>query len=160
MDSDDDGSISLGEDSDDDASVFDGDEDDENIFEESDPEDEPKSKKLKSMSGKDFQKTLKNTDSKSRHFRSNHRHTSTNTVYPADMNSLFAAAEDFAEMLEDTGKSKTHGTLGDIFNKDKASEKQLSWEQKRFKSNNFSGKKKSDRKFAGNKKKPGNKKKF
>ncbi|XP_037050465.1 uncharacterized protein F23B12.7-like [Bradysia coprophila] len=76
-DSDDDGSISLADDSDDDASVFDGDEDDdENIFEESDPEDEPKSKKLKGMSGKDFQKTLKNTD---------------------NMNSLFAAAEDFAE---------------------------------------------------------------
>lgn len=66
QDSDDDGSISLGDDSDDDVSVFDGDEDDdvgEDIFEESDPEDEPKSKKMKGMSGKDFQKTLKNTDS-------------------------------------------------------------------------------------------------
>lgn len=63
MDSDDDGSISLGDDSDDDVSVFDGDEDNEDIFEESDPDDEPKSKKVKGMSGKDFQKTLKNTDS-------------------------------------------------------------------------------------------------
>lgn len=70
------------------------------------------------------------------------------------MNSLFAAAEDFAEMLEETGKSKTHGTLGDIFNKDKASEKQLSWEQKRFKSH------KSPKNKFGNKKKPGNKRKF
>lgn len=75
------------------------------------------------------------------------------------MDSLFAAAEDFAEMLEETGKSKTHGTLGDIFNKDKASEKQLSWEQKRFKSHDFSSKKNNNRQF-GNKKKPGNKKKF
>lgn len=76
-----------------------------------------------------------------------------------DMNSLFAAAEDFAEMLEETGKSKTHGTLGDIFNKDKASEKQLSWEQKRFKSHGFSSKKNGNQKFV-NKKKPGNKRKF
>lgn len=76
------------------------------------------------------------------------------------MDSLFAAAEDFAEMLEDTGKSKTHGTLGDIFNKDKASEKQLGWEQKRFKSHGFPSKKNNNRKFVGNKKKPGNKKKF
>lgn len=51
----------------------------------------------------------------------------------ADMNSLFAAAEDFSEMLEDTSKSNKHGTLGEIFNKDKSSEKQLAWEQSRFK---------------------------
>lgn len=77
------------------------------------------------------------------------------------MNSLFAAAEDFAEMLEETGKSKTHGTLGDIFNKDKASEKQLNWEQKRFKSHGYSSKNKNQRKFGGSKgKKLGNKKKF
>lgn len=49
------------------------------------------------------------------------------------MSSLFAAAEDFSEMLEDTGKSSKHGTLGEIFNKDKSSEKQMSWEQSRFK---------------------------
>ncbi len=61
QDSDDDGSISLSG-SDDDVSVLDGDEDNEDLFEESDPEDEPKSKKLKRMGGKDFQKTLKNTD--------------------------------------------------------------------------------------------------
>lgn len=50
------------------------------------------------------------------------------------MSSLFAAADDFSEMLEETAKSKTHGTLGDLFNKDKSSEKQLAWEHKRFKS--------------------------
>lgn len=57
--------------------------------------------------------------------------------YPflVDMSSLFAAAEDFSEMLEDTGKSSKHGTLGEIFNKDKSSEKQLAWEQSRFKEN-------------------------
>lgn len=49
------------------------------------------------------------------------------------MSSLFAAAEDFSEMLEDTGKSSKHGTLGEIFNKDKSSEKQMAWEQSRFK---------------------------
>lgn len=48
------------------------------------------------------------------------------------MSSLFAAADDFAEMLEETGKSNTHGTLGDLFNKDKSSEKQMAWEQKRI----------------------------
>lgn len=49
------------------------------------------------------------------------------------MNSLFAAAEDFSEMLEETGKSSKHGTLGEIFNQDKSSEKQLQWESKRLK---------------------------
>lgn len=52
---------------------------------------------------------------------------------PSDMNSLFAAAEDFSEMLEETGKSSKHGTLGEIFNKDKSSDKQIEWESKRLK---------------------------
>lgn len=51
------------------------------------------------------------------------------------MSSLFAAADDFADILEDTAKSKTHGTLGEIFNKDKSSEQQMNWEQKRLKTN-------------------------
>lgn len=51
------------------------------------------------------------------------------------MDSLFAAAEDFSEMLDETSKSSKHGTLGEIFNKDKSSEKQLAWEQSRFKQN-------------------------
>lgn len=51
----------------------------------------------------------------------------------ADMESLFAAADDFSEMLEETGKSNKHGTLGEIFNQDKSAEKQLEWEQKRLK---------------------------
>lgn len=49
------------------------------------------------------------------------------------MNSLFAAAEDFSEMLEESSKSNKHGTLGEIFNKDKSSEKQLQWESNRLK---------------------------
>lgn len=52
------------------------------------------------------------------------------------MSSLFAAVDDFSEMLEDSGNaSKTHGTLADICNKDRASEKQLDWETNRSKSN-------------------------
>lgn len=49
------------------------------------------------------------------------------------MDSLFAAADDFSEMLEETGKSKKHGTLGEIFNQDKSSERQMDWEQNRMK---------------------------
>lgn len=51
----------------------------------------------------------------------------------ADMSSLFAAADDFGELLEATGKIKKHGTTEEVSTKDKASEKQLSWEQNRFK---------------------------
>lgn len=61
-------------------------------------------------------------------------------AHPLDMNSLFAAAEDFSEMLEETSKSSKHGTLGEIFNKDKSSEKQLEWERARLKqTGNFKG---------------------
>lgn len=49
------------------------------------------------------------------------------------MESLFAAADDFSEMLEETSKSSKHGTLGEIFNQDKSSEKQMEWEQNRLK---------------------------
>lgn len=49
------------------------------------------------------------------------------------MSSLFAAVEDFSEMLDDTSKSNKHGTLGEVFNKDKSSEKQIEWESKRLK---------------------------
>ena len=47
------------------------------------------------------------------------------------MNSLFAAADDFAELLEETGKTKGHGTANAVFNADKSSEKQLKWEEQR-----------------------------
>lgn len=61
------------------------------------------------------------------------------------MDSLFAAVDDFSEMLEETGKSKKHGTLGEIFNQDKSSEKQMEWEQKRLKQK-FGGSKKTFKK--------------
>ncbi|XP_058462181.1 CCAAT/enhancer-binding protein zeta [Malaya genurostris] len=55
-----------------------------------------------------------------------------------DFNSLFAAADDFSEMLEKNVSSKDtfHGTLGEIFNKDNASTKQMAWEQARFSGKN------------------------
>lgn len=63
------GSISLDED-DDGSELFgsedeDGNEDSENSnFDVSDPEDEPKPKRMKAVSSKDFQKKLKHTSSK------------------------------------------------------------------------------------------------
>ncbi|KAH8365586.1 hypothetical protein KR093_002259, partial [Drosophila rubida] len=59
-----------------------------------------------------------------------------------DMSSLFAAADDFSALLEETGKSKGQGTSNAIFNKDKSSDKQLKWEEKRrSNSKNYTGKK-------------------
>lgn len=43
---------------------------------------------------------------------------------------LFVAVDDFSEMIEQNS-SNAHGTLGEIYNKDKSSQKQLSWEEKR-----------------------------
>lgn len=121
------GSVSLdgGDDDDDGSDIFEASDDDEDE-DNSDPEldgdesededDQPKAKKSKrsggSLSDTDFNRKLKHTK---------------------DTSSLFAAVDDFSEMLQETGKSKTHGTLGDLFNKDKSSEKQLAWEQRRFK---------------------------
>lgn len=51
----------------------------------------------------------------------------------ADMSSLFAAADDFGDLLEATGKIKKHGTTDEVSTKDRASEKQLAWEQNRIK---------------------------
>lgn len=66
---------------------------------------------------------------------------------------LFAAVEDFSEMIEKNASS-THGTLGEIFNKDKSSLKQLDWEQKRHnKITGFKRKKSFDKKKFGAKKK-------
>lgn len=45
------------------------------------------------------------------------------------MNNLFVAVDDFSEMIEKN--SSKHGTLGEIFNKDKSSQQQLDWEEKR-----------------------------
>lgn len=43
---------------------------------------------------------------------------------------LFVAVDEFSELIE-KNSSSAHGTLGEIFNKDKSSQKQLDWEQKR-----------------------------
>uniref|UniRef100_A0AAG5DH49 CCAAT-binding factor domain-containing protein n=1 Tax=Anopheles atroparvus TaxID=41427 RepID=A0AAG5DH49_ANOAO len=71
-----------------------------------------------------------------------------------DMNSLFAAADDFSELLERNvdgpptkkgGKQKrlkkskiagSHGTEGEVFNQDESSAKQMAWEQTRFSGKN------------------------
>ncbi|KAI8126153.1 hypothetical protein FF38_10983 [Lucilia cuprina] len=121
---DDDASISMDEDFDDEeehSSDSDLDEDDDD-----DEEGEPKHKKSKKdaltdMNERNFAKKLKHSD---------------------DMSSLFAAADDFAELLEETGKTKGQGTLNAVFNTDKSSEKQLKWEEQR-RSNNKSYKNKS-----------------
>lgn len=66
---------------------------------------------------------------------------------------LFAAVEDFSEMIEKNA-SNAHGTLAEIFNKDKSSQKQLNWEQKRHdKISGFKRKKSFDKKSFGSKKK-------
>jgi ribosome biogenesis protein MAK21 len=55
---------------------------------------------------------------------------------------LFVAVDDFSEMIE-KNSSNTHGTLGEIFNKDKSSQKQMDWEQKRHNSSKGFKRKKS-----------------
>ena len=71
---------------------------------------------------------------------------------------MFVAVDDFSEMIE-KNSSNTHGTLGEIFNKDKSSDKQMDWEEKRrdgggfkrkgnssFKKSSFSAKKRKFKK--------------
>lgn len=68
---------------------------------------------------------------------------------------LFVAVDEFSEMIEQNS-SNTHGTLGEIFNKDKSSLKQLDWEQKRHdvgKAKGFKRKKSFTKKTFGAKKK-------
>lgn len=119
---DDDGSISLA-DEDAPADLSDEEEDDSMSEDMSGAEDEDddesdfaaskgkkSQKRTLALNGKSFAKKLKHSD---------------------DMSSLFAAADDFAELLEETGKTKGQGTSQAIFNKDKSSAKQLKWEEKR-----------------------------
>lgn len=128
------GSVSFDENelegSDDDASVmtFSGDESDAGS---DDSVNNKRKAKSNQMSEKAFSKKLKK----------------------ANPESLFAAADDFSEMLEQSGKNsgKDHGTLGEIFNKDKSSLKQLAWEASKM--NDFHKKKH----HGGNKHGPPNK---
>lgn len=116
----DDGSISLDEDGSGDDDGDDDEDDDEEGSDEDDEDPSPKSKKRRKdtdgLTDKAFQKKLKTND----------------------FNSLFAAADDFSEMLEKNvnAKDKSHGTLGEIFNKDNAHAKQMAWEQARFSGKN------------------------
>ncbi|XP_075160643.1 nucleolar complex protein 1 [Haematobia irritans] len=105
-------SIDFDEDNDDDE-----DDDDDSIESDVDDDDDmlpPKSKKSKKAA----------VDLDERGFAKKLKHST-------DMNSLFAAADDFAELLEETGKVKGQGTSNAVFNKDKSSQKQLMWEEKR-----------------------------
>uniref|UniRef100_A0A1A9Z3C9 CCAAT-binding factor domain-containing protein n=1 Tax=Glossina pallidipes TaxID=7398 RepID=A0A1A9Z3C9_GLOPL len=68
-----------------------------------------KSKTSSQMDERSFAKKLKSSD---------------------DMTKLFAAADDFSELLE-SSKEKAHGTINAVFNKDKSSQKQLKWEEAR-----------------------------
>lgn len=56
-----------------------------------------------------------------------------------NLNSLFVAADDFSEILENSAQqsSKNHGTLGEIFNQDQSSVKQMDWEEKRMNGGGF-----------------------
>ncbi|ETN68088.1 hypothetical protein AND_000071 [Anopheles darlingi] len=129
------GSISLEEDDDFDA----GDDDDDDDDDPEEEDEEPVRKKAKKqmlrtgVSERDFARKLKSSD----------------------MNSLFAAADDFSELLERNvgssgadGKAKggkhkqklqsagAHGTAGEVFNQDNSSAKQMAWEQSRFSGKN------------------------
>ncbi|GAB0093203.1 CCAAT/enhancer-binding protein zeta [Sergentomyia squamirostris] len=113
--------LSLDEDeSDDDAEVMSfssssGDEEEQSSDQGSEEESHPKMKKGKTanlMSDKNFRRKLKEK---------------------ADMSSLFAAADDFSEIIEkNSRRSKKHGTLEDVANKDNSSEKQMKWEENRM----------------------------
>ncbi|XP_016955525.1 uncharacterized protein F23B12.7 [Drosophila biarmipes] len=125
-DDDDEGSISEGgpDDSDSSDAPESPDEDDDD-----DEDAPPKSKKSRKetdmVGGRSFAKTLKQSH---------------------DMSSLFAAADDFSSLLEETAKAKGQGTSNAVFNKDKSSDKQLKWEENRrsntktYKSKKFAGK--------------------
>ncbi|XP_059615053.1 CCAAT/enhancer-binding protein zeta [Phlebotomus argentipes] len=86
--------------------------------EELDSDDGDKRKGVKVMNDKDFRRKLKEK---------------------ADMSSLFAAADDFSEILEESGKLKNHGTLEEVANKDKSSEKQMQWEGSRMRNSKKRG---------------------
>ncbi|KAH8345640.1 hypothetical protein KR067_000065 [Drosophila pandora] len=137
------GSIDLEplDDDDDEGSISDGDTSDmpESPDEDGDDDDDdldapPKSKKSRKDSGsmvdgRSFAKTLKQSH---------------------DMSSLFAAADDFSSMLEESAKVKGQGTSNAVFNKDKSSAKQMKWEEnRRSNTKTYTGKKFAGKKSAG-----------
>ncbi|XP_045457344.1 CCAAT/enhancer-binding protein zeta [Melitaea cinxia] len=72
-----------------------------------------------------------------------------------DLGSLFASAEEFSTLLEDTATNKKQGSSQAVSNTDNSSTKQLAWEEKR---NEWI--KGYNRKILGHKKKKSNNKKF
>lgn len=117
------GSISLDEDGSDDGG--------EDVDSEEEDEDAPPKAKKKKRSSDDDDGGLNDREFQ-RKLKSN------------DFNDLFAAADDFSEMLEQNvekgkGKGKSssaHGTVGEVFNTDNASAKQMDWEERRFSGKN------------------------
>lgn len=61
---------------------------------------------------------------------------------PKGDGNIFVAVDEFSDMIEKNVASN-HGTLGEIFNKDKSSQKQLDWETKRHGSSGSGFKRKS-----------------
>ncbi|EDW34736.1 GL12740 [Drosophila persimilis] len=79
-----------------------------------------------------------------------------------DMSSLFAAADEFSSLMEETAKVKGQGTSNAVYNKDKSSDKQIKWEEKRrSNSKTYTGKRSSGKPAAkgGKPQKPGKKRK-
>lgn len=72
-----------------------------------------------------------------------------------DLGSLFASAEEFSTLLEDTATNKKQGSSQAVSNTDNSSTKQLAWEEKR---NEWI--KGYNRKILGHKKKKSNNNKF
>ncbi|XP_017136298.1 uncharacterized protein F23B12.7 [Drosophila miranda] len=147
-DDDDAGSISEGDqasDAEDDSDSSDAPEspDDDDDDDEDSP---PKSKKSRKeevnmVDGRSFAKTLKQSH---------------------DMSSLFAAADEFSSLMEETAKVKGQGTSNAVYNKDKSSDKQIKWEEKRrSNSKTYTGKRFSGKPAAkgGKPQKPGKKRK-
>ncbi|EDW18373.1 uncharacterized protein Dmoj_GI12122 [Drosophila mojavensis] len=124
---DDDEGLIMGDDSDDSEGPESPDDDDDD---EDSPPKKKKSRKDGAMDERNFAQKLKHSD---------------------DMSSLFAAADDFSALLEETGKTKGQGTSNAVFNKDKSSDKQLKWEEKR----RSNSKTYTSKKFGGGKAKKG-----
>ncbi|XP_016995599.2 nucleolar complex protein 1 [Drosophila takahashii] len=132
-DDDDEGSISGPDDSDSSDAPESPDEDDDDD-EDAPPRSKKSRKDAEMVGGRSFAKTLKQSH---------------------DMSSLFAAADDFSSLLEETAKVKGQGTSNAVFNKDKSSDKQLKWEEnRRSNTKTYMGKK-----FAGKPQKAGKKRK-
>ncbi|BFF97329.1 uncharacterized protein DMAD_05765 [Drosophila madeirensis] len=116
-DDDDEGSISEVDQASnaDDSDSSDAPESPDDDDDDDDEDSPPKSKKSRKeevnmVGGRSFAKTLKQSH---------------------DMSSLFAAADEFSSLMEETAKVRGQGTSNAVYNKDKSSDKQIKWEEKR-----------------------------